>query len=104
MALLPRAFEKALEKAARMGLSIAGDLFGRAAGNDFSACVATFRTEVDQPICFGDEIKVMLDHDNRMSRINEFLENLHLTFHVCLVQSNGRLFENEEVPLRANIE
>src|SRR5436190_9353927 len=46
----------------------------------------------------------MLDHDDRMSRIHESLQHLDELLHICHVQTDRRLFENEEVALGKAIE
>ena len=69
-AWLPLALpENAREEAAGVGLRVAGDLLGRAGGDDFAALVAAFGAEVDQPVGGLDDVEIVLDDHAARRRI-----------------------------------
>ena len=47
------------------------DLLGRSRRDDLTAAVATFRSEIDHPICCLDHVEVVLDHDDRVAVVIE---------------------------------
>src|ERR1700722_8348597 len=89
--------EEAMEKLAGMRAFVAGDLLGCAFGHNAAARFAAFGAEVDDPVRLGDEVKIMFDDDDRMAGIDETLEDTDKAADVGNVQSDGRLFKNEQV-------
>src|SRR5687767_14452763 len=73
------------------------DLGRKALANDLSARVAAFRAEVDEPVRRADDVEVVLDHDNRMARIEELAECAQQLRDVVEVEAGGRLVEEEEL-------
>ena len=65
----PLAFEGASQEAAGVRLRVAGDLLGRARGDDLAALVAAFRAEIDEPIGGLDDVEIVLDNHAAMRRI-----------------------------------
>ena len=50
------------------------DLFGCSHGHDFTACITSFRAEIDDPIGALNHLEIVLDHDERMPAIHKALE------------------------------
>ena len=99
-----RAGEDSAQKAAGVGMVVAGDFFGGAFGDNAATTVASFGAEVDNPVGFGDQIEVVLDHDHGMAGIDEALQDFNELSNIGHVQADGRLFENEEIALLARLE
>ena len=73
---------------------VRGDVFGCAGCNDFATAIATLRAKVDDPICRLDDIKVVLDDDNRVAVIPKSMQHTQQVFDVVKVQSRCRLIKN----------
>src|SRR5207245_4029188 len=94
--------EKVPKVPARKGAAHTSDRFGRALGDDLAAGLAAFRTEIDHVIGRLHDVKVVLDHDDRVSRIHETMEHVEEPLHVREVQTGRRLVEDVEgLPRRA---
>ena len=52
----------------------ARDFFWCSSRHHFTARVASFRTQIDDPICALDHFEVVLDHNDGMSTIDEPLK------------------------------
>ena len=50
-----------------------GDLFGGAGGEDLTALATSLGTHVDDPVGESDDIEVVLDDDDGVAAIHEFL-------------------------------
>ena len=50
------------------------DLFRRALGDQFTAAIAAFGTEVDQPVGDLDDVEVVLDDHHRVARVHQSLQ------------------------------
>src|SRR6476661_4213221 len=87
-----------------MRISVSRNPFWRAFRNDPSSLLSTLRPEINDPICLSDQIHIVLDHDNRMPGIHQSLEHLNQLPHVCHVQPNCRLLENEQVSRGQSVE
>ncbi len=71
--------------------------------NNLSAGFARFGTEIDHPVRFGNQIKIVFDHDDRVAGIDETLNHFDQSLHVCHVQADGRFFEDEQIVLLLRI-
>ena len=72
-------------------------LFRRSNRDHFAAVITRFRTEIDNPICAFDDFEVMLDHHDRMSAIDQSLEQTQQHRDVVEMQSGRRLVEDKEI-------
>ena len=52
-----------------------GDLFGRALGDELAAVFAGFGAEVEDPVGGFDDVEVVLDDEQGVAGIDEFLED-----------------------------
>ena len=64
------------EELPRIALRTGGDLFGRALRDDRSAAVASFGAEVDDVVCDLDDVEIVFDDDDRVSRAAQPLQDL----------------------------
>ena len=48
---------------------------GTSCPDQLAAAVTALRAEVDHPICRLDHVQIVLDHDDRVSRVDESIEN-----------------------------
>ena len=71
-------------------------LRGRAGNDDFAAGIATFRTEIDDPVGGADDVEVVLDHYQRVIRGEQLAERAQELCHVVEVQAGGGLVEQEQ--------
>ena len=70
-------------------------LLRRANANDFAAIVARFRSKIDNPVGGLNHFEIVLDHDERVSALNQALENLEQHRDVIEMESSGRFVEDE---------
>jgi len=69
----------------RITLRIAGDVFWRASADDCSAIDSTFWSHINNPIRCFDDIKVVLDHNHRISFFNESMQHFKQLLHIITV-------------------
>ena len=72
------------------------DLLGRAARDQSAAAVAALGTEIEDIIRDLDDVKVVLDDDDRVPRVHELLQHIHKPVHIRDVQAGRRLVEDIE--------
>lgn len=75
-----------------MRAAAAGNFFWRALGYDSPSCGASFRPQIDDPIRFGDDVKVMFYDDDRVALVYEPLQHGQQSMDVGDVQADGRFF------------
>src|SRR5918911_2145878 len=80
-----------------------GDLLGRSGRDHLAACLAALRTEVDDPVRLLDHVQVVLDHEHRVSRVDEPLQHLEQLLDVGEVEARRRLVEDVERPPRRDL-
>ena len=73
------------------------NLLRRADTDNFSAVISCFRSQIDNPIGGLNHFEVVLDHDDRMTAVDEALENLQKHRDVVEMQTGGRFVENEKI-------
>ena len=73
-----------------------GDVFGGALGDELAAVLAGFGAEVEDPVGGFDDVEVVLDDEEGVAGIDEFLEYGEEVFDVGKVQAGGGLVEDEE--------
>ena len=78
-----------------MRVAVCRDFFRRSFGYDLSTRIAAFRSKINHPIGFGNQIEIMLDYDDRVAGIDEPLQNFDKFPHIGYVQTDGRFFENK---------
>src|SRR6058998_1076933 len=81
----------------------AGDVFGRALGNDPPAGLARPWAQVDDPIGSLHDVEVVLDHEHRVAGVDQPVEYAAQRPHVVQVQAGGGLVQDVELataPLR----
>ncbi len=79
-----------------MAIFIFGDDFGRALGYDFAAFAAAFGSDVDDIICRLDDVEIMLDDEDRIALIDEFLQDAKEELNIGEMQSSSGFVENIE--------
>jgi uncharacterized membrane protein YbhN (UPF0104 family) len=72
----------------------AGDVLGRARGDDVAALRAATRTHVDEVVRGGEQVQVVVDDDDRGPGLQEPVEHADEGGHVERVQPGGRLVEH----------
>ena len=55
-----------------------GDFFGGAGGHDFAAVRAGFGADVQDVVGFGDDVEVVLDHDDGAAFVDQPVEDLEI--------------------------
>ena len=66
--------------------------------NQFTALFAAFRAEIDDPIGALDHLEIVLDHDDRISLLDQPLKQPNEQRDVVEMQAGGRLVEDEQTP------
>ena len=67
--------------------------------DDAPAGVAALRAEVYHPVGLGDDVEVVLDHDDRVAGVDQPVQHARQLLDVGHVQADGRLVEHvERVP------
>ena len=85
-----------LQRLASVTRSTCGNILRRSLRHKPLAFVPGFGTEINHPIGAFDDIEVVLDHDDRVTRVNEALKDFQEHAHVVEVQAGRRLVEEEE--------
>src|SRR3954467_14790524 len=79
--------EKLREDARRMrSPRCAHDMRRSTFSDHTAAAIAAFRAEIDDPVGFGHDVEVVLNYDERVSRIGKTMQNVHELFDVGHVQ------------------
>src|SRR5262245_31828862 len=88
--------KETFEEVACIGLFVLGNLFGCALGDDASAIVAALWSEIDKPVRAFDDIEIVLDHHDGVTRVNESLEHLQQALYIGKVQPCGWFIQDIE--------
>ena len=84
------------QQAAGVGLAAAGQLGGRAFGDDLAAVGAAFGTDVDDPVGLGPDVLVVFDDQQGVAGIDEAVHDVQQFLHVGHVQADGGLVQDVE--------
>src|SRR4029077_9817324 len=90
-----RTGQEFLQKSASMRIADLCDLFGRANADYFSAFISRFWSKIDSPVGALNHLKIVLDHDDRMTAVDETLKNLQQHRDVIEMESSSRFIKNE---------
>jgi hypothetical protein len=71
----------------------AGDLFGRAFGDDLAPAFAALGAEVDDPVGIADDVEIVLDDDNGVTEVREAVEDFEELADVVEMEAGGGLVE-----------
>ena len=64
-------------------------LFGCALGDQFTAAIAAFRTQVNQPVRNFDDVEIVFDDQDRVAGIDKSLKHFNLLVNVRGMQPVG---------------
>ncbi len=64
--------------------------------NDFSAALAGSRADVEDAVGGEHDLRVVLDHHQRVARVAQPLHHVDHAAHVARMQANGRLVQHEQ--------
>ena len=81
---------------AGMGLLDLGDLFRGAHCYDFPTAISPLRPKIDNVISAFDNFHIVLDHDDGVSLIDQFVEGHKQPLDIVKVQACRGLIEDEE--------
>ena len=73
------------------------NVFGGALGDDFSAGLTAFGTEIDEIVGFSEDIEVVFNHHDCVTGIDQAVEQVNQAADIGEVQPDGGLFQKEEV-------
>ena len=90
------AFEQRRQERAGIALRACRNLLWRTRDHDSSATVATLWTHIDQTIGNLDDIKVVLNHQHRVARIDQALQHIEQLADVLKMKAGRRLVQNIE--------
>ena len=86
------------ECASREGADLLDDLVGRAFEDHEAALTSAGGTEFNDPVGCIEDVKVVFDHQHRMSEADQFVKYANERRRVAKVQSCRRFVEDEELP------
>src|ERR1700676_1537144 len=72
------------------------DRLGRSEADEVPTAIAALRTEIDDPVRGLDHFEIVLDDDDRPSRIDETAESRKKLADIVEVQAGSRFIENIE--------
>ena len=75
---------------------LARHVFRRAGHDDFAAAIAAFGPQVDDPVGGLDDFEIVLDHDDRIALVDQFMQHFEQLPHVMEMQAGRRLVEKIE--------
>ena len=87
---------------ARQRFGHARDLLRRTRGDDLSAGFAAFGSQIDEPVGRFQHVEVVLDHEQAVTRVQQFPEGGQQFHDVVEVQTGGRFVEHVEHALAAH--
>ena len=76
---------------ARVGARNGYDVGWRASSNDFTAGIATFGPQINDPVSCLDHIEIMFNDDHRVAVIHKTMEYREQQLNVSKMQSRRRL-------------
>ena len=65
--------------------------------DQLSALLATFRAEIDDPVGAFDHLEIVLDHDDRIARLDQALKQPHEQRDIVEMQPGGWFVEDEKI-------
>src|SRR5579885_1764252 len=92
--LLPE--QHRLEKLPRVTPLRLHNVLRRAGRDDLAAAVAAFGAEVDDPVGGLDHLQIVLDDDDGVAALDQFVQHVEQLCHVVKMQPGGRLVEDVE--------
>ena len=81
---------------AGLALGMCADLLRRPLGYQLSPGVAALRPQIDEPVGALDDVQVVLDHQHRVPRVHQPLQNLQQLVHVGEMEAGGGLVQDVE--------
>ena len=74
------------------------DFFRRASCDQRAAFLSSFRAKIDDPVGALHHLQVVLDHDDRISCLDQPLKEPHEKGDIIEMQPRGRFIEDEKIP------
>ncbi len=87
-------FQQGLEVLAGKAARHLGHLLRRTLGDDDAAGAAALGAEVDDMVGTLDQIQIVLDDDDRVAHVHQFLQHLDQAVHICNMQAGGGFVQN----------
>ena len=85
--------ERRREDLAGVRFDVAGDFFGRAAGDDSAAPCAAVGADVDDPVGRLHDVEIVLDDEHRVAGVDELVQHFEQQLDVGEVEAGRRLVE-----------
>ena len=89
-------FEVLSEGMSSMTIFDCKELLPRTSEDEISSFIATFRSDVDDRICIGDDVEVMFDDDYTVPFLYKRIEDVEELLDIRKVKSRRRLIEDIE--------
>ena len=87
-------FEQWLEELPGVAALAFGALLRCSREHKLSAHIAALGAEVDYPVGDLDDVKVVLDDDDRVTRLDELIQNVYEPVHIGDMQAGRRLIQH----------
>ena len=52
------------------------DLFGSSGRHDLAAAAPAFRSQIDDPVCGGHDVQIVLDDENGIPAVHQIMEDI----------------------------
>ena len=71
-------------------------VFGRTESHHLATGVTAFGAQIDEPVAGANHVQVVLDHQQRMARVEQFAQRAHQLGDVVKVQPGGGFIQHEQ--------
>ena len=86
-----------------MTISFVCNIFRLSEGNHFPAGITAFGTQVNNPVRLGNQIQIVLDHNNGVTISSQFFQGTQQFGHIQKMQTCCRLIEQEHAFLHGTL-
>src|SRR5690606_36004952 len=87
-------FKLGLQKLSGVALCVAGHFLGRTHRNDSTSASPAFRTEINNVVGCLDDVHIVLNNQNGITLIHQFLKHVKQMGYILKVKTRGRLVKD----------
>ena len=91
---LPGRLQEVFEKLACVGFGVVCESFGGTGADELSAALPAFGSKIDQPVRRFDDVKVMLDHDDRIALIPQAMQHTQQLADIVKMKPGSGFIQN----------
>ena len=79
-----------------MTFGMCGNGLRSTASDQLSSSLSAFRAQINDPVCFGNQIQLMFDYDHCMASVDQSGKDLCQAHDIYMVKPDGGFFQDEE--------